>query len=423
MAQSPLSIVPKMLVGVGLVIAVYGVIQFARAAEPVTAPDTKKNPPDAIQLENQYKTLDAYRANLQDRLDLISRNGQAALWLLSAVLVVAGLLITAQSYFALHSAKEFEQRSKDALKDLDKRSEDALEKIRTRFPLLADIDSAFTRAFERLSRLSPQLDLDQNLYAKADPRTRQWILANESVVALEFLAHTTSGDQQVHRLRLLGKFYAGKYSFDAQPANHPGMTPAEIPQPLMSDFERALYYFDLATESPLGFKALNDLSWLYSEVAFPRGDAANIDRGKEFCERSLRAQPEQQRALYNLGTIALVRADNARLKQALDYLQQAKKKPNWEDKPNPAMSARVDYNLACVYDGLASFENRVPEKAALLKEGSDCLMRAAQQGTPPRKDLENDLTNGDLANLGSDAASAAVLAAIRAQYEVAWKRV
>jgi hypothetical protein len=409
-ARFPLSAVPWILIIVGLLLAGYGIGQFAGAATPIKRPDSAKTTPDAAQLEKQFKDLDNYRNNLQDRLDLISRNGAAALWLLSAVLVVAGLLITAQSYFALNNAKEFERRS-----------EDALDKIRTRFPLLADIDSAFTKAFETLSRLSPQLDLDQNLYKKADPQTRQWILANESVVALEFLAHTTRGEQQVQRLRLLGKFYAGKYSFDAKPENHPGMTAGEIPQPLMSDFERARYYFELASESQWGFKGLNDLSWLYSQVALPKGDA-NDDCAKQYCERSLRTQPEQQRALYNLGTIALVRNDQAKLERALRYMLDAQRKPNWEDKPNPAMAARVDYNLACVYDGLASFEVDVIAKAALLQHCRACLWRAALQGTPPREDLNKDLEKGDLANLNSDSASTDVLAAILAQYEVAWKK-
>ncbi len=412
-----LTLIPKILIGVGLFVAAWGVVQFAAASDSPGTPGTTKGTPDAAQLEKEYKDLDAYRGNLQDRLDLISRNGAAALWLLSAVLVVAGLLITAQSYFALHSAREFEQRSKDALKDLDKQSADALDKIRTRFPLLADIDSGITKVFGYLNELTPQLDLDQNLYAKADPDTRQRILVNESIVALELLART-SGDETVRRIRLLGKFYAGKFLYDAQPQNHP----TQNGTPLLCDFERALYYFRLALDSPRAYQALNDLGWLYKWVALPAGGAANTDTGISYFEKSLRAHPHQQRALYNLGTIALERTDEAKLRQALDYLQQARKETNWEDKPNPAMAGHIDYNLACTCDGLASFAPSAQEKARLLQECADHLMRAAGQGTEPRTLLDEDLATGDLANLGADAASANAVAAIRAQYEAAWKR-
>jgi hypothetical protein len=217
----------------------------------------------------------------------------------------------------------------------------------------------------------------------------------------------------VRNLRLLGKFYASKFYTDAH---------SVAARPLASDFERAQYYFDMASHSQWRFAALNDLAWLYMSVASPA--PANVDQGRARSEESLRAQPAQQRALYNLGTITLDRNDEAKLRQALDYLQRSSRQPNWEDKPNPAMAAYIDYNLACACDGLAGFATADPRRA-LLNQCAGHLKRATAQGAIPRdlfESVETDLATGDLSNLGHDADFAAVVAEIRALYQAAWNR-
>jgi hypothetical protein len=398
-----LRIIPACLIAGGLLLAGYGVGQFAGGATPARLSAASTGTPDVAQLEKQFEEIAAYRDNLKDRLDLISQQGTHALWLLSAVLVVAGFLTAAQSYFALLSAQSYV-----------KQMEDAIQKIQTRFPLFADIESARAQAFDELSNLSRELDQNQNLYGRSGPLIRQRILAIESFSAVQFLTPATRAEDRVRNLRLLGKFYASKFYTDAL---------AIAAQPLAADFERAQYYFDMASHSQWRFAALNDLAWLYTSAASPT--PANVDQARAYSEESLRAQPSQQRALYNLGTITLDRNDEAKLLQARDYLQRSSRQPNWEDKPNPAMSAYIDYNLACACDGLAGFATAYPRRA-LLHECAGHLKRAAAKGAMPRdlfESVEADLATGDLSNLGHDADFAAAAGEIRALYQAAWSRL
>jgi hypothetical protein len=171
------------------------------------------------------------------------------------------------------------------------------------------------------------------------------------------------------------------------------------------------------------FSALNDLGWLWSFVAIP----PQPDKGRACFEESLRTVPNQQRALYNLGTMAFEKGNKARLEEARGYLLKAKEHPNWETTPNPAMASHVDYNLACVCDALVSLETDPTVKSSLLDECAKCLEQAAAVGAQPKELLDGDLKPGDkekedLINLGASQAHAGILRGILDNYEAAWRR-
>ncbi len=157
---------------------------------------------------------------------------------------------------------------------------------------------------------------------------RQEIIALEGFVATEFVTASDPVFQVVPNLRLLGKFYAMKFT-NGNRQNQ-------------DDYERAFYYLNLGLQkSGRDFRLLNDLGWLHSEVA-PNQD---LDQATRFLSESLKANEDQQRALYNLGTIAIVK-DKWDL--ALAQLSKASQQPNWETEPNAQFSSYVHYNLACV---------------------------------------------------------------------------
>jgi hypothetical protein len=272
--------------------------------------------------------------------------------------------------------------------------------------MLADTETARAEAFDDLSRLTPSLvDSDKNLYANSDPLTRQKIFAIESFSAIQFLTPANRSKELVDNLRLLGKFYAGKFRSDGQ---H-----------LQTDFERAYYYLDLAAQmSHRNYSVLNDLGWLWSVVAIP----PNPDQGRAYFEESLRSKSDQQRALYNLGTMVFDKGDRARLEQARDYLLQARNEPNWETAPNPTMASHIAYNLACVYDAMASMEADAAAKTKLLDECCDYLEQAAAVGAQPKELLDEDLKRGDLTNLGASPPHAERLRTILEKYQAAWRR-
>jgi hypothetical protein len=274
--------------------------------------------------------------------------------------------------------------------------------------MLADTESARAEAFAKLSKLiSPLTNADQNLYAKADPLTRQEVFAIESFSAVQFLTPADRGNELITNLRLLGRFYAGKFLSDGQ-----------LFQP---DFDRSYYYFVLAEQkSHRSFAVLNDLGWLFSSVA----KQPDWDKGRAFYEESLRSQPAQQRALYNLGTMVMVleKGNQAKLEQAREYLLQAKRQPNWETAPNPTMASHIDYNLACVCDALADLETDPALESGLLDQCCEYLDQIAALGIQPKKLLDEDLRTGDLVTLAGSQPHAQRLSAILAKYQAAWQK-
>jgi hypothetical protein len=193
------------------------------------------------------------------------------------------------------------------------------------------------------------------MYAKSDALTRQEVFAIESFSAVQFLTAADRGNELVANLRLLGRFYAGKFLSDGQT--------------FQPDFDRSYYYFILAEQkSHRSYFALNDLGWLFISVAKP----LEWERGRAYFEESLRSKPDQQRALYNLGS-NWERGKQATVNQAREYLLKAKRQPNWETAPNPAMASHIDYNLACVCDAMADMETDPVLKSNLLDECCDTL--------------------------------------------------
>jgi hypothetical protein len=274
--------------------------------------------------------------------------------------------------------------------------------------MLADTESARVEAFAKLSKLiSPLTNADENLYAKSDPLTRQEIFAIEGFSAVQFLTAEERGNELVANLRLLGRFYAGKFLSDGQT--------------FLPDFDRSYYYFILAEQkSHRSYGVLNDLGWLFFSVAKP----PDWDKGRAFFEESLRSKPDQQRALYNLGTMLMVvgKGNQAKLEQGRDYLLKAKRQPNWETAPNPTMASHIDYNLACICDALAGIATDPALKSSLLGECCDYLELTAVLGMQPEKLLDEDLQTGDLVNLAGSQPHAHRLRTILAKYRVAWQK-
>jgi chaperonin cofactor prefoldin len=417
--RAGLKMIPLALAIVGLAVSAYwiGLVhaqrealnhQAARASAPApnSAPDTATLQKQAADLSNQMDGLTKAKESLKDRLDSVE-------WVLSIVLGTIALLTVAQGLFAFFSAQNYVNQADQAIdragkavtaaesaeQEVVRRFEELAARIQSRFPMLADTESARVEAFAKLSKLiSPLTNADENLYAKSDPLTRQEVFAIESFSAVQFLTAEARGNELVANLRLLGRFYAGKFLSDGQT--------------FLPDFDRSYYYFILAEQkSHRSYGVLNDLGWLFFSVAKP----PDWDKGRAFFEESLRSKPDQQRALYNLGTI-WKRRNQAEVKRAREYLLEAKRQPNWETAPSPSMASHIDYNLACVCDAMADMETDPVLKSNLLDECCDYLDKAAALGTQPRELLDGDLRAGDLVTLAGSQPHAHRLRGIRAKY-------
>jgi hypothetical protein len=435
LVPAPLSISPLLLVLIGLSLLVWSVPSVLRgqhrpsAAAPAGIP-TGRGSADlgkrVTDLQGQLEELTRARDGLKDRLDSISRDAAISQWLLAMVLSIAGLLTLAQGVFAYFSAQNYIRQADEAIsraneavtkaetavKEATKKAGKAVAGIdtlaadvRTRYPMFADIESARTEAFNQLSSLTPALDDDQNLYSQSDPLMRQRIYSIESFSAIQFLTPANRSTELLGNLRLLGKFYAGKFAADRS----------------KSDFERSQYYFELALEKfGRPFSVLNDIGWLFSTVANP----TDLNQARSALEESLRRRPDQQRALFDLGTIDFDRADGAKLDMARQRLLRAAEQPNWEDTPNPAMASHINYNLACVYDAIAGLQPETTEAQELLNQSMTYFESASNDGFQTKAVVEGDLSdNGDLRNLAHNSVNAERLRAARSKYELKWQRL
>jgi hypothetical protein len=279
--------------------------------------------------------------------------------------------------------------------------------VRSRFPMLADAELMRVQAFHELSELSPQLDVDQNLYSKTDAITRERLLAIEGFVAVNFLAPASRGPEVIQNLRLLGKFYAGK-SLTKRPLANPN-----APEPA---YDRAFYYYDTAlVKSNREYRVLNDVGWLVGTVA----PVPDPDGARALHQESLRRRPNQQRALYNLATLLYDRSDATKLGGAKTYLLNALGEPLWEETPNPTMAGYISYNLACVYDALVTFENAAAGKKQLLDDALGMVRMTATNADKIREILRGDLSpTGDLQNLATSTDHAGELPALRSLFGI-----
>lgn len=407
-ARTWLNLVPVLLALMGLYCLVLGLVQRAyseNAARPKEQPaasaltDPQKLQQQLDDLERKTAVLVQQRDSLKDKLDAVSQQASHNQLLLSLLLGFAGLFTLAQGVFAFFSAQSYVKQADDALA----RIQTLAEEVRQKYPMFSQIEEAREGAFRRLARLSDRLNLDQNLYGESDPITRQEILALESFAATQFLASPDREMQVIANLRLLGKFYADKFVSGKRMVE--------------ADFERALYYFTLECDkSARDIRALNDLGWLYMEVA----TAKDLDRARTLCVESLRINPDQQRPNYNLGTMIFDPADPVKLAAARKYLERATSLPNWETAPNEEFSGHVSYNLSCTYSRLAQHEADVAKKSALLDLAAGALTSAAANGGTQEATLEEDLKTGDLVPLAGSPAHSERLKEIRKKFREAW---
>jgi hypothetical protein len=434
-APTPLSVVPLTLGLIGLSLLAWSIpgilrghtdapVRNAPAARPA-APIATDPPTRAAELQRQLEETARAREILKDRLDSISHDAATAQWLLAMVLGIAGLLTLAQGVFAFFSAQNYVKQADDAIARANQaiatalasakesaengakavaRIDELAADVRAKYPMFADIESARLEAFNQLSGLTANLDDNQNLYAESDPLMRQKIFAIESFCAIQFLTPANRSAELLGNLRLLGKFYAGKFASERQ---------------LSSDFERSQYYFELALEKfGRPYTVLNDIGWLFSTVT----DRVDLDRARAALEESLRRKPNQQRALFDLASIAFERGDRARLEASLGFLLQAKRQTTWEDRPNARMASHIDYNLACTYDALAELTGDAADRRQMLDRCMESFEAAAKIGGQVKAIVDSDLQGGDLSNLASSAAHADRLKTAVAMYELAWQR-
>ncbi|MBI3473024.1 MAG: hypothetical protein HY013_16835 [Candidatus Solibacter usitatus] len=304
----------------------------------------------------------------KDPLAEVNAKVDSLKWNLTLILAAAGLFTVAQSAAAFFSAQTFVRQADDAIKRVQEIAADA----KASFPAFGKAEQARRDAYRVLATTfdSHGLDWRNELYDRIRPFDRQRLMSVERFIGLEFLDWTDDPEEHARNLRRLANFYASKFRSEGRTYK--------------GDLERAEYYLELACEMTQNqFYLLSDLGLLNMEFKIPR----ELDRAKEFFERSRAKNPHQQRALYNLA-VAATYEQPKRYDTAAGLLTEALKEKPWEQTEVPEMTCNVYYNLACARAQQAKAGGA--DAPVRLEECFQALEKAASIGQVRKSTVDGD---------------------------------
>lgn len=349
--------------------------------------------------ENVAKLIEAQRTEMT-RL-------QQLLVFLAGVGVVYALV---QGLFAFLTVEAFSKKARelhsDYEKDLElsrKRLEERTvqlerfeERVNTRYPVFANMDSGLRSRFSELQRVCQRVGLARNRYSLLSESEHQTIAYLERALPLLEAIEPAGSGETVSILTRLSAYYLAQ-------AKHWERDRAEQ---VAESMARSRFLLERAAEhNPVDHRLLNERAHRimfgfdpkYAERTNEERYAAAFD---VFLE-SLRRYPRQRCALYNLAWIDDERGD---LTVARQRLEEALEFPHWETEGDLlyARASSVSYNLACCLARLAvrdgNRENELLEQAT--KQLEDCVNSYPEERTRLKEDLER----GELRSLTEEPA-------------------
>jgi tetratricopeptide (TPR) repeat protein len=349
--------------------------------------------------------------NLQDAKDLIGlyeKHADSLEKLLSFLLALTALYGIALGLNAYQQAKESAEKTKqimdqaersvgemrirlDAMRQEAKQEvNDFLMKMHSTFPVFGDMDNSIRNIMFRVMRLLPILDWSEESFKRLTEQEKQEILFYEKTVAsFEYFELGPMRQTASEIYHGLGNFYGLKF-----------LTGGRSPD----DWQRAAFYLERAIKQDgHNIGALNDRGMLELSYDESRKEVKfDLERAKEYFERSRLINGNQQRALYNLAWLLSAKKD---YQGAADILTEALTKDRWQGKPNSSRRKNVLYNRACAWCRLAELESHEKKRAERLEHVWSDLEEAFRGQIQPEliEALKEDLQPGnDLHLLISD---------------------
>jgi tetratricopeptide (TPR) repeat protein len=316
-------------------------------------------------------------------------------WTLGLILSTAVFFTLAQFAAAWFSAEAFTKKAEDALK----RIQDIEKDVQSNYPIFSRTEKIRAKAYRdlahRLREASKSgeeegLDWRENFYERMEVEERQELLSVERFIGIEFREGSEDEQNYARELRRLANFYVSKFQFERKN----GFA-------YYGDLERAEYCLHLALNRvPDCFYLLNDLGLLQlhyydSSTASKPKKEIYLAEAKRFLEKSLRTNPRQQRANFDLAVQANRSGD---LGTAVKYLRQALDENAWERVPIPEMRGNVCYQLGC-YSALLAVQFPAPkDQAELLATCVTALRECASIGRVSKEVVDSDFDEdkGDL---------------------------
>lgn len=360
----------------------------AAAASTTPAPAAPKLDPMEARLTN----LEVRVGDLEKRAEDVER----MLTLLLGLSTVYALALGFAAYAQLKdSTSNIEKLSKSAEEKVDKLPKDIDElflRTQARIPMLANMNDRIhdfmQDLIQQLPIMDPNLDWTKDKYYRAlSDEDKEKIFFWEKTAAV-FACFDLRGRDRQNVSEIyhgFGNFYGLRYLF-----HDDGKGAKDGKQR-----DRARLYLDLAVRyDPQNSGALNDRGYLALELE----QVSDTVKAKWCFEESLKFDPEQQRARYDLALIEHREKDYA---SAVALLAEAMKKRHWQGKIAARYRSSLLYNQACAYAKLGNtktekeqkkknFDNAIEDLKAL-----DPLWRDEEPKFPEyfRDDIEPD---GDL---------------------------
>lgn len=334
--------------------------------------------------------IDAYNKRAEDLEKLIS--------FLIGLSVLYTLALGATSYLSLQHAFQRAQGTVNEMEAIRSKTQAELEKstghaaekaaevvreIRDEFPLFGYMDVSIRRITKNLLALLPFLGWSDDLYEKLSEQQKQEILFYEKTVAgLEFFDLRTIRKDVSKIFDGLGNFYALKKKYEGSHS-------------LPADLERCQFYLDRARKvDQENIAAWNDTAF----VALVLESPMNLQKVRDCCTNSLRIDPNQQRARYNLA-IAEHISENFPIAESL--LTEALNLERWQEKHYPPRMHNLYYNRACARSRMAGAEDiSRPDREKLLEEALTDIHKAFEE--PKFWDKEDRATLANDAKAGGD---------------------
>lgn len=293
--------------------------------------------------------------DLKTRLDDIK-------WLLTLIVAVAGFFAVAQGAAAFFSAQTFTKQAEDAVKKIEKLAEDT----ERQYPMFAETEKARKEAYRvlEIAFSGEGLDWRSSMYESMPLENRQRILSVESFLSIDLVPHQVDTPGYVRKIRQFANFYASKFLYERPYLRS------------ISELQRSEYYLNLACDvTDRRFDLVNDWALLYLEF-YRKLDAAQeegfIKRSRELSEESLRREPQQQRARYNL---AVADAYQKQWESAVNRLREALQHDVWEFSRIDERRGVILYNLACA---LARMSYAKADESLDTSTGADARKEASE---------------------------------------------
>jgi hypothetical protein len=335
--------------------------------------------------------LDSYKVQVDDLQRLVS--------LLIAFSSLYALVLGASAYV---SSQELLKQSQNNAEKIDKLRSD-LEKS---FPFFKRMGDRMLAVNRKLEELMPDSDEREDYYERLSPTDHQELAALEqsSVALLYFLDFTEVSDVASDIYRQLGKYCSAAFAERKSQLERELGNARQAPDDpeLRIDLarrkreiawlrDRSRYLlFNATRTNPDSFLAFNDLAFLIQDI-----EGVTSATAADFYRTSLRLQPKQQRAYYNLAIIEFT-LDHPQTAEELST--QALASPNWQVRPNLSRYDDILYNRACYRNRLG--ESR-PHEATYWLDGVEADLRAAcrAKNQPLLTRIESDSGTGRNADL------------------------